>query len=363
MITIDARWLNASGIGTYIRNIVPGLIRALPSDRFTLLGNPQELDLLDFGDRSRIHLVSAHSAMYSIGEQFEIPRLIPKDTRLFFSPHYPIPLGHSTKYGKLLVTVHDVIHLARPQWFGSLHKQLYAKLMFKTVSRKADAIIAVSEFTKSEINRYLSIDSNKIHVIPHGVDESWFNLPIQANPHPRPYILFVGNVKPNKNLANLVRAFSQLIPIIPHDLVIIGKHDGFQSRDEEVHQLAQAHPDRIFFTGFVNSEELKSYMSHASIFVFPSFYEGFGLPPLEAMAAGIPTLVSDAASIPEVCGDASSYFDPNNVDDIAIKIKSLVNDPPLQLDLKLRGIARAKEFTWDSAIEKTASLVHQMVAT
>lgn len=362
MITIDARWINASGIGTYIQNIIPGLIQALPKKRFTLLGSPQELSNFGLVENSRVQILAASSAMYSVKEQLEIVHLIPKDNELFFSPHYPIPFGYSAKRGKLLVTIHDVIHLARPQWFGGFHKQLYAKMMFNTVSRKADAIIAVSEFTKSEIAKYISIDSNKIQTIHNGVDQGWFNLPNQKTPHSRPYLLFLGNVKPNKNLTSLIRAFSKITSDIPHDLVIIGRRDGFKSSDEEVNRLAMVNADRIFFTGYVESELLRSYMSNANMFIFPSLYEGFGLPPLEAMAAAIPVIVSNAASMPEVCGNAVMYINPDNPEDIATKIKVLATDPQLQLDLKLRGVMRAKEFSWDAAIEKTARLVHKMVA-
>lgn len=362
MITIDVRWLNASGIGTYIRNIVPGVIRELSGQRFTLLGNLAEIDSLDLVNPDRVQCISARSGMYSIAEQFEILRIIPKESSLYFSPHYPIPFRYGPRHGKLLVTVHDVIHLANPQWFGGLHKQFYAKAMMQTVANRADAIIAVSEFTKSELNKYASVDVNKIHTIYNGVDQSWFEKTTLPSPHQKPYLLFVGNVKPHKNLANLVRAFGQIMNKVPYDLVIVGRQEGFRSGDMEAQQLAQSHPSRILFTGFVDDGLLKSYMSHASAFIFPSLYEGFGLPPLEAMAAHVPTLVSNAAPMPEVCGNASMYFDPRNPGDIAAKILELISHPQMQEKLKENGLIRAKMFSWDAAIEKTARLAHQLVS-
>jgi len=361
MITIDVRWLNASGIGTYIRNIVPGIIRELSGQRFTLLGNLAEMESLNLASQDKIRYIEARSGMYSIQEQFEIPGLIPKESRLYFSPHYPIPLGYVHKRSKLLVTIHDVIHLAKPQWFGGLHKQIYASAMLKTVASRANAIITVSEFTKSELSKYVKVDRNKLHTVYNGVDQNWFDIAASSSPHQKPYLLFVGNVKPHKNLPNLVRAFSQILDKVPHDLIIIGRQDGFRSDDIEAKNLAQAHRDRIIFTGFVDDKVLKSYMAHATAFIFPSLYEGFGLPPLEAMAANVPTLVSNVGPMPEVCGDASIYFDPANPGDIARKVIEVLNHPLMQEDMRRAGLIRAKIFNWDVAIEKTAQLAYQLV--
>ena len=357
MMTIDVRFIGASGIGTYIKEVVPGVIRSLPEYEFALLGNPKEIASLKLPNDAKIQIIPASSKMYSLKEQWEIPGLIPKNSKLYFSPHYPTPIGYR---GKLVATVHDLFHLAMPDLVGGLHKKLYAKWMLNRLTHKADAIITVSEFSKAEFVKYIGPDVEKVHAIPLGVNESWFIPSDLPNLHPRPYLLFIGNVKPNKNLSNLVLAYQKVLLNIPHDLVIVGKKDGFQSSDQAVYEIAKAYPDRIHFTGFVPDALLKSYMDHASAFIFPSIYEGFGLPPLEAMASGIPTIVSQTASLPEVCGDATLYCDPFSIHDIAQKIEQLICDPLLQNELRIKGLSRAKLFTWAKTIEKTAKLLDEL---
>jgi glycosyltransferase involved in cell wall biosynthesis len=358
MITIDVRFISASGIGTYIQNVIPGLIRTLSNQSFTLLGDPNEIERLDFPLGTRVKMIKASSKMYSLQEQFELPKLIPKNTNLYFSPHYPIPLAYR---GKLLTTVHDVFHLAMPQLVGGWHKGLYAKWMFKQLLSRADAIITVSQFTKTELCHFFPAQTEKIHPILLGVDQEWFKPSPLQNPHPRPYLLFVGNVKPNKNLLALLKAYISMLPEIESDLVIVGKKQGFMSVDAAVLNLATQYPSRIIFTDFLPKDILKAYMDHATAFVFPSLYEGFGLPPLEAMASGTPTIVSNCASMPEVCADASLYINPLSPEDISRQIGLLINNFELQCSLKIKGLERAKLFSWDKTIEQTAHLVSQLM--
>ena len=359
MMTIDVRFIGASGIGTYIKEVVPGIIRSLSEYEFALLGKSEEIASLKLPNDAKIQIIPASSKMYSLKEQWEIPGLIPKSSKLYFSPHYPTPLGYR---GKLVATVHDLFHLAMPDLVGGLHKKMYAKWMLNRLVHKADAIITVSEFSKAEFTKYTRSDVEKVHAIPLGVNESWFIPSTLPNPHPRPYLLFIGNVKPNKNLSNLVLAYQKLILNVPYDLVIVGKKDGFLSSDQAVYEIANAYLDRIRFTGFVSDALLKSFMDHASAFIFPSIYEGFGLPPLEAMAAGIPTIVSQTASLPEVCGVASLYCDPYSIDDIAQKIEQLLANPHMQNELRFKGLERARQLTWSKTIEKTAKLLDEVVS-
>jgi len=361
MITIDVRWINASGIGTYIRNIVPGVLKSMPNEQFTLIGSPGEIKKLllkDFETMPNVTLVEAHSEMYSIKEQFEIPKLIPSNTKLYFSPHYPIPLGYK---GRLLVTVHDVFHLAMPKLVGGWHKRCYANLMFRHLCNRATAIITVSEFTKRELYRLVHIETLPIYPIHLGVNQSWFEVDKTNSPHHKPYLVFVGNIKPNKNLATLVDAYIKILPEIPHDLILIGKKSGFITGDSQVKALAKQYPDRIIFTDLVSDESLKNYVANASALVFPSLYEGFGLPPLEAMACGCPVIVSDKASVPEVCGDAAIYFNPESTDDLAKKMINLLNDQSLQDNLCHRGIERAKQFTWEKSIAQTVAVIQNLL--
>jgi glycosyltransferase involved in cell wall biosynthesis len=361
MITIDVRWMNSSGIGTYIRNIVPGILKSMPNEQFTLIGSPSEIEQLllkDFASTSNIAIAKAYSGMYSVKEQFELPKLIPSNTKLYFSPHYPIPLGYK---GKLLVTVHDVFHLAMPKLVGGWHRRLYASLMFRFLCNKAAAIITDSDFTKRELYRLVLAEIPQIYPIYLGVDQSWFEVVKSNSPHYKPYLVFVGNIKPNKNLATLVAAYIKILPEIPHDLILIGKKSGFITGDSEVMALAEQYSDRIIFTDLVSDESLKGYVANASALVFPSLYEGFGLPPLEAMACGCPVIVSDRASLPEVCGDAAIYCNPESADDLAKKMINLLNDQSLQEDLRQRGPERASQFTWEKSISQTVDVIRKLL--
>jgi glycosyltransferase involved in cell wall biosynthesis len=358
MITIDIRWIEASGIGTYIQNVVPGIIRAMPEERFTLICRSDSVNNLEHLLSSNVRLIGARSKMYSLFEQIEIPRLIPHETTLFFSPHYPIPLGYK---GKLLVTVHDAFHLAMPRIVGGWHKTLYARFMFSQVCKRASAIITDSTFTKVELKRLLPYELSNIYSIYLGVDSSWRGINLGKSPHHRPYLVFVGNIKPNKNLTRLVEAFTKILHTIPHDLILIGKKSGFITGDSKVLSLSEMHSDRIIFTDFISDENLKHYLVNATALIFPSLYEGFGLPPLEAMSCGCPVLVSNRASLPEVCGGAALYFDPEDVEDMAEKIRQIATDAALRDEMRVMGIHQSDKFSWEKTVNQTVKVIQNLL--
>ncbi len=358
MITIDARWLHTSGIGTYLQNVIPGIIKKFPERNFTLLGNLKELQLLDCTKSSRVTLIAANSPMYSIREQFDYLRLIPSGTKLYFATHYNIPLFYRRT---MLVMVYDVFHLAMPSLVGGLHKRLYARFMFSAVRRKAKSILTISDFTKTELIKYTGKGKQSILPIHLAVDETWYTETKDKSNHPKPYILYVGNIKPHKNLNALVSAFSLISNNIPHDLILVGKKEGFITGDSDVANQAQSLKERMFFTGYVDDQSLRNYFSHAEAFVFPSLYEGFGLPPLEAMAVNCPVLVSNAGPMPEVCGDGALFCDPYDIGDIAEKLLKILTDSKLRYSLKQKGYEQVRKFSWDSCINETCKIIHEMI--
>jgi len=358
MITIDIRWLHTSGIGTYLKNILPLVIGELYYKKICLLGNVEEMQKFNWSIDKNVYLIEAQSSMYSISEQFEIANIIPKETQLYFATHYNIPLLYK---GKTMVTVYDLFHVAMPNLVRGIHKRIYANFMFNLVRKKADAIITISQFTKDELIRFTGKGSQELYPIHLGVEESWFNIDPGNNPYGKPYLLYVGNVKPHKNLSRLIRAFGMLVDKIPHDLVIIGKKDGFITGDKSVVHEAAKLGNRVQFTGYVEDKLLRQYFAHAEVFVFPSLYEGFGLPPLEAMAAGCPVLVSNAASLPEVCEDAAIYCDPYNHEDIAKKILLLMKDSSLRETLRRKGVEHARKFTWEKCASETCSVINRLL--
>lgn len=322
-----------------------------------MLGDKAALSTLDVANRSNVRLIEVKAPMYSLAEQLELPRKIPGETCLFWATHYNIPLFYR---GKMLVTVYDLFHLAMPNLVGGLHKRLYARIMFGAVRRRAAAIITISQFTKNEFIRFTGEGAQPIYPIHLGVADAWFHIPPSARPYPNQYILYVGNVKPHKNLSALVKAFGSICGNIPHDLVIVGKREGFITGDEIVAKDAERLGARVQFTGYVDDKKLQQYFAHADVLAFPSLYEGFGLPPLEAMAAGCPALVSTEASLPEICGDAALYCDPHRPEDIASKLLELLTDEGLGEELRSKGFERAHTFTWNRCVNQTCDVIRAL---
>ena len=358
MITIDARWINTSGIGTYLRNIIPGIIQSFPDCNFTLLGDIVELTKLEGVNIDRVNLICANSPMYSIQEQIDYILLIPKGTTLYFSTHYNIPLLYS---GPMLVMVYDVFHLAMPDLVKGIHKRIYANFMFKAVRHKAKKIITISNFTKHELIKYTGKGRQTITPIHLGVDKEAFSVSKEEPLHKHSYVLYVGNIKPHKNLSALVNAFSNIASDVPHNLILVGKKEGFITGDNAVSIVAKKLGSRIQFTGYVSDQDLKNYYSYADALVFPSLYEGFGFPPLEAMAVRCPVLASNIGPMPEVCGDGALYCDPYDIDDIATKLTILLSNHELRLQLKNKGFSRVQKFTWDKCIQHTIDVIKDLL--
>lgn len=348
---------NDSGIGTYIRNVVPRVIRARPQWRFTLLGAPETARELGWDHLPAVEMRPCRARIYTPAEQLELARTAPRDADLFWSPHYNIPLLYR---GALAVTVHDVGHLVLPE-FDRIAVRAYARVMLGTVRRRARVLLFNSRYTRGDFIRHVGQPSAVPRVIHLGVGDEWREARPAAEPPSRPYVVFVGNLKPHKNIAGLIAAFKMMCHTVPHDLVIVGRREGMRTVDQSVQHEAAALGDRVRITGELPADELRATVAGADLLVMPSLFEGFGLPPLEAMAAGCPTLVARAASLPEVCGDASAYCDPHDVHDIAAQLAGLLGDPARRAELRQRGRAHAARFTWERAAADTAQALEQAI--
>lgn len=353
-VVVDARMMNHAGIGVYIRNLVPRVRARLAGWRFTVLVPSDAANATIFGD----DVVRCSSAIYTIAEQLELPRVTPRDADLFWSPHYNVPLRLRTP---LVATVHDVAHLARRERGGvvGMLRTVYARQLMENVRLRARQIMFVSEFSRGEFTRLVGVPRKSI-VVPNGVDDGWTRAASALSPQPqrnvRPYILFVGSVKPHKNVGGLLRAFEQIVNDVPHDLVIAGNHEGMRTIDSAAIDSAKALGDRVRLLGRVSDAELPELVAAADVLVLPSFYEGFGLPPIEAMAVGCPVLVSDIPALRETCGDAALYCDPHAPGDIARQLRAMLADSVLRARLVERGRLRAARFTWDAAAQTVADV-------
>lgn len=355
-ITIDMRMYYASGIGTYLRRLVPLLVSHRKDIEFFLIGDKAKLDELEWIQTENIKIINSTAPIYSIKEQFELKKIIP-DCDLYFAPHYNVPYFHR---GPMITTIHDIFHLSEENHDRTVLRTLYARTMLKTALKKSKIIMTDSQFTLNEMKKYNLPDLHKVRVVYLGYGISEPVIKDRTN-DPGGYILYIGNVKPHKNLRRLIDAYKALYRDgkIKNSLMIVGEADKFITGMPELkYEIERSEwKDKIVFTGWINDDKLVQYYKDAAILVLPSLYEGFGLPPLEAMACGCPCVVSRAASLPEICGDAVLYCNPYSHEDIAEKIYTLLNDNELRRKLRSRGYKHIKNYGW----QKTANHVLEII--
>lgn len=358
-LVVDARMVNMSGIGRYIRSILP-FLREIPLTEVILMGRPQEL--LAYSE----HVIPLRSRIYHPAEQLELKKKIPP-CDLFWSPHFNVPV-RKIPAKKRVVTIHDVFHLSDIAPYNKLEKA-YARYLLRQALKRSDAVITVSDFTRDEIEFYLHPSARqkaKIQTIHHYVDVDPEKVSgeesetiLSAYGIREPFFLYVGNIKPHKNITGLVKAFS-LVSRLNHEvsLVIVGNKDHFYKGVPELEEMIQhSHASsKIFFTGQVGDRELVALYKRAVALVLPSFYEGFGLPPLEAMACGCPVIVSYIPVFWEVCEDAAYYVNPYSPEDIAEKMFALFCHVELRERYQKRGLERVRHFTREKTVNAHLSL-------
>ena len=260
----------------------------------------------------------------------------------------------------LVVTVFDLSFLRYPQAFRPGNR-LYLRLFTRVSVRRAQRVIAISKHTKADITHWLGVPPDRIEMVYCGVEECFHPLPTeevlafrQEKGLPEQFLLYVGTLEPRKNLSLLLRAYARLRTAggTPPPLILAGAR-GWMCEDlfSQVEELGLR--DSVHFPGYVSLEELPLWYNAATCFVYPSLYEGFGLPPLEAMACGTPVLSSDAASLPEVVGDAGLLLDPLDEEVWARELARVLGRPDLRRELAERGLDRARRFNWGRAAEET----------
>ncbi len=347
-IAIDCRMVNSSGIGVYIKNLIPLCITALPQTAFTLIGPANLATQLQLPHQESLRYVQAQAPIYSLREQLEISKIVSGLDALWV-PHYTIPLLTSVP---LAVTVHDVAHLALPSVFGPA-KRVYAKCMLSAVKYKAKALFFDSAFTSQEFSSYIGNPRGVSVITPLGVSPEWFQHGQTTSPFPWPYIIAVGNLKPHKNLLALCHAFARLVQTHPHHLVLVGKKEGFRTGFQETN-LETLAPGRIHCVGEQSFFSLRTMVHNAAWLIFPSIYEGFGFPPLEALASGTQVLAADIPPVRETCGDRICYFDPTSENNLYEALHTALLQPPPP-EKACRGRRYAEGFTW----EKTSEIITQ----
>ena len=318
MIYADQRWIGNHGIGRFARKVLAGLdYRPVP-----LSGHPAAP-------------LDAWRLARALGN------LTAND--LFFSPGYNTPLFCASPF---VFTICDLCHIYCPEISSPLIRLYYATVM-KRACRRATSILTISEFTRAQIVEWAGVSPDKVCNVGCGVDASFgpegdfYGLPF-------PYFLSVSNRKRHKNEVRVVEAFANAGLDADMHLVFTGNPTAELADCVERHRVSP----RVHFTGMVPEEKLPSLYRGAEALVFPSLYEGFGLPLLEAMACGIPVITANTTALPEVAGGAALLVDPTSVEQIAEAMERIVTDGSLRLQLRDKGIARAAQFSWTKTVSK-----------
>src|SRR5688572_20744872 len=309
------------------------------------------------------------SGHYSLAEQISIPLAVRREKLdLLHAPHYVLP---ALTTSRSVVTIHDCIHLMFPEYLKRRLGSAFARASLYTAAHKSDRVFTVSEQSKRDILNFFKVPPEKIVVTPNAIDDR-FSLP-PSEEHVRQtreryqlshsYLLYVGNIKPHKNLERLIEAFhlvrsqgrSEL------ELLIIGDEiSKLQSLRRAVHRH-DIHR-YVRFLGFVPDETLAVLYRLASVFVFPSLYEGFGLPPLEAMASGTPVITSNVSSLPEVVGDGAILVDPYSAEAIADGIMTVLRSTHMRTELQERGLKRVKEYSWARSVQQVRDIYGEVLS-
>src|ERR1039457_4373929 len=373
-IAIDIRRMTEFGVGTYIRNVVRTLGRLDRENRYLLIGSPAKVEEIGplppnfhavpllASDRSlqgyrefRTALQRLSCDLVHIPNLFSVPRMLP-------CPY--------------VMTVHDMLeHMSRAREQSGFWRSFHFQ-MTKRVLAGAARIFAVSNFTRNEIEKLFEIPSDRVEVIYNAIDERFLHghaseadrdLIAQRYQVTYPFLLYAGRISPHKNVVRMIEAFSALKTELEKDqafpdlkLIIIGD-DLSGNPDLRRTVIRSGMQNDVRFLGFVPVEVLRTFYDQAKIFVFPSLYEGFGLPPLEAMAHGTPVVTSNVSSLPEVVGNAAVLVHPENVFEIMRALHRVLLDQPLREKMKERSYRQAAKFSWEKSVHRIMDVYQEVL--
>ncbi|ADL52858.1 glycosyltransferase family 4 protein [Clostridium cellulovorans] len=363
-ISIDGRginWYHGTGIGTYTDNLIQGLLSIDKTNEYLLYWAGENYDNFR---KPNCSVVMASNRHHKFFEDVYFPQNNKSNNiDLHHIPQNGIGLN-SLMSSKKIVTIHDLIPYIMPETVGRGYLIKFLQEMPKII-KEAASIITVSNWSKNEILRFFPNAENKIFVTHlaaktifkplnkvfcKDVLKSKFNIE-------NDFILYIGGFSPRKNVTALLRAFSKIHNSLPSEykLVITGSIKGEGSTLPEICEKLKIR-NKVIFAGFVDESKLPIFYNAASLFVYPSLYEGFGLPPLEALNCGTPVIASNVTSIPEVLGDAAILINPLDEETLATEITAVLSNPEKALALSTAGLDKAKEYTWTQTAENTLSV-------
>jgi len=368
-IGIDGRYIqdHFPGIGRYTYNLVRALTELGEGPELLVLHNPRltntRYDLSALAKRPGLDLVEVEVPTFALAEQWRLPALARSlSLNLLHSPYYlkPYVLPCAS-----VVTLYDVIPRRYPEYMPSSFSRLVFELATRLALASSQRAIAISCSTKEDLTAFFQARPERIAVISLAAEEK-FRPQSQAATEqvrikyrlPEGYILYLGLNKPHKNLVRLVEAYSRLATSRP--LILAGREDP-RYPEARLKAISLGLGERARFLGDIPEEDLPALYSGAALFVFPSLYEGFGLPALEAMACGTPVICSNTSSLPEIAEGVALTFDPSNAEEMAQTMERALEDEGLRQELREKGLARARDFSWERTARETLA-VYQEVA-
>lgn len=371
-IGIDARFYGpkGKGLGRYTEKLIKNLENVDSDNEYVIFLRRENFSEYE-PENENFKKVEADLKWYSLDEQLKMPGLIKKyKIDLMHFPHFNVPVLYR---GDFVVTIHDLILLRFPTKRATtlgplLYKIKYLgyKLAINLAVKRAKKVITVSQFTKVDLVNYFKIKPQKIEVTYEacdGVESGQLSIPeagfLDKNKISKPYLLYVGNAYPHKNLEGLIAAYKKFKKKnnFSYQLVLVGKEDYFYKRlKQNAYGEGLLHDNSVVFFGFASQKDLAYLYSRASLYIFPSFIEGFGLPGLEAMSFGLPVISSNTSSLPEILGNAAIYFNPKDQNDIVSKIETVLNDKKLRSNMVDKGYDQVKKFSWESCAQETRKI-------
>lgn len=374
-IAIDIRRMYEFGLATYIRNVVRTLGRIDQANEYFLVGAAARFEQL--GELpENFHFLPLQNPEASFANYVEMQRVIATSkVDLIHVPHtFWRPLLTKAPY---VITVHDLLdYMYRARTNNGMRRMLHS-YMTRQVMRHAARIFAVSNFTKRDVGRYFDVEPAKIEVVYNALDENFLrghSTPAeQAMIRGRyqvdsPFLLYAGRISPHKNVARIIEAFSALKGELAKEgtysdlkLIIIGDE---VSKNPDIRRsvIRSGMQHEVRFLGYVSIDVLRIFFDMAKVFVFPSLYEGFGLPPLEAMAHGTPVVASNTSALPEVVGDAALMVNPENIFEISRALQRVLTDQSLRERMKAAGIKQAQRFSWEASVRRMLDVYEQVVS-
>jgi glycosyltransferase involved in cell wall biosynthesis len=363
-----------TGIGRYSLELLRSLSAHRPDCEIVVLATePQDVfGLFESYEYHRIPGCQTLPALITYGNVAISRAARSLDLDIVHDPNGIAPFLLMPSNIRTIVTLHDAfpfVHSSEHNWLDNLRYRWY----LPTAISRTDRVITVSTCSRDDLQLYLRISPEKLDVVPEGVSELFHPLSddrvhidleiLDRHSITSPYFLYTGALNGRKNISGLLNAFRRVLLEDPNvQLVIVGKRQWkLPPIDGLIDQLGIA--NSVCFTGYVADADLPALYRSARAFVFPTFYEGFGLPPLEAMACGAPVITSNRSSLPEVTGDAALLVDPFDIESIANAMKRVNAEPALREDLRRKGLQRAARFTWKNSADETASVYHASLRT